>query len=210
MPGTVAEVLHLPTRLLLGWIEEVAARWPPRRSAGSTRRGAGAVGGGLALLLLAGGRGGSRRAGSPPCSSAPPLLLAVLAAHAPPPLAGALRPGVVRWHGGEADVVVLGGGGWRSRLGPAEVLEALRTAGVGAVDLIVVVDAEVDASLVGAVTARHPTAAVLVPGAVDPGERPAGALAVPPAGTALRVGDLDVRITPGEDRLVVEAWPAPG
>ena len=134
----------------------------------------------------------------------------MLVAHAPPPLREVLRPGVVRWHDGGSDVLALGGGGWRATLRPGAVLEALRTAGVGAIDLVVVVDADVAPSLVAEVTARHPTAAVLVPGAVDPVERPEGAVVVPATGSALRVGDLHVVITPGEDRLVVEAWPAPG
>jgi hypothetical protein len=61
--------------------------------------------------------------------------------------------------------------------------------------------------VVQAVRARHPSATVLVPSGMPPGDRPPGGQVVPATGAALEVGDLDVRVTPAPDRLVVEAWP---
>jgi hypothetical protein len=136
------------------------------------------------------------------------LLVALAGAHAPPRLRTALAPGVVRWHAGATEVVVLGGGSWQSSVAAEPTLAALRTAGVGAIHALVVVDDSVTSSVVDVVRDRHPTGAVLVASTVAPGDRPDGAAVVPPTGTALELGDLHLLITPAGDRLVVEAWPA--
>ena len=75
-------------------------------------------------------------------------LSAVVAAHAPAPLRDPVAPGVVRWHVDDVDVVVLGGAGGRSTLTAPTVLESLRRSGVGTIDLLVVADASVPASVV--------------------------------------------------------------
>jgi hypothetical protein len=136
------------------------------------------------------------------------LFVAVVSAQAPAGLRTSLGPGVVRWHAGTSDVLVLGGGSWQTSLGSESVLGALRTAGVGALDLVVAVDDDVPAGVVAAVVAEHPTAAVLVPASMPPAERPPGAVPLPVTGTALDVGDLHVLVSPAEDRLVVEAFPS--
>lgn len=209
LPPDAAWVLHAPTRALLWWIEEVAARGAraPLGTVGAT--GLVAVAAGLGLLVLAGRAGWPRLRTVAAVAVGGSLYVAVVAAQAPPPLRDVLGAGVVRWHADGTEVVALGGGGWQQSLGPEAALRALREAGVGSIDLLVAVDARVSAAVVETVVARHPAAAVLVPSSVPVTDRPARAVALPPAGTALRVGGLDVLITPGEQRLVVEAWPAP-
>ena len=134
------------------------------------------------------------------------LLLAVVAVHIPPALRTAPSPGIVRWHGPGTDVVVLGGGSWRSPLAPDGVLAALRIGGVRSIALLVVEDG-VAPSVVDAVVARHPT------GTIVAGRRTAGlparAAVLPVDGAELEVGALHVALVPTEGRLVVEAWPSP-
>jgi competence protein ComEC len=205
----VAEVVHLPTRLLLGWIEAVASR-AAAAPLGQLDGTALVVVGCATVAVLAARRSrGLRLAAAGAVLAGAVLVAAVAGANAPPPLRSALTPGVVRWHGGGTDVVVLGGGGWRSPLSPATALEALREDGVGAIDVLVVADAGVRGTVVEALGERHPTGAVLVPVGLAPADRPAGAVPVPASGATLEVGDLLVVMVPGEERLVVEAWPAP-
>jgi hypothetical protein len=136
------------------------------------------------------------------------VLAAVVGAQVPPGLRSAPVPGLVRWHGSGTDIVALGGGSWRSALGVGDALAALRTARVGAIDLLVLVDGSVPASLVAEVRTRHPVGRILVPPSLAPAERPPGAVPVPPTGAALSVGHLELLLSPVDDRLVVEAWPA--
>lgn len=209
VPEPIGALLHTPTRLLLWWIEAVAGRaaGAPLGQAGGAAVLVVALSLGLVVLAARHTRlAGLRRLGA--VGVAGVMLHGLAVAHAPVPLRSALHPGVVRWHGGTTDVVVLGGGSWQSRLGAESTLAALRVAGVGAIEVVVVVDASVPASVVAAVVDRHPTGAVLVAPAVAPAERPPGAVAVPATGTALAVGDLDLLLTPAGPRLVVEAWPS--
>ena len=183
-----AAVLHLPTGLALSWLELVAERASHARLGELHAR---------PLLVLALGLGALtwarrrlwRTAGSILAVGA--VLTAVVAAHATPPLRDALRPGVVRWHAGGADVVVLEGGG-RSGLRAPDVLESLRRAGVGTIDLLVVADDSVSASLVELVEVAHRTGRVH---RADDG------------GATIELGALVVRIVAVPDRLVVDAVP---
>jgi competence protein ComEC len=194
--GATAAIVHVPTRLLLWWVGAVAAR---AAAAPLGHLGGAAlvlVGAGAAVALVSRRRWPGRAA----AGAAVVAVVAVAAlapAPAPAPRREVLVPGVVRWHGGDADVVVLGGGGGRVRLDGAGVLQALREARVGAVDLLVAADGEVPQALLGTVADRHPVGAVLEPASV-----PAG-------GATVEVGGLVVVLVHGEDRLVVEAWPAP-
>jgi competence protein ComEC len=207
--GTGAALVHLPTAALLRWIEEVAAR--------AAAAPLGHLDGWALILVGAGGAvavaARRRRRLTVAAAGAALAALAVVAtvgvANAPAPLRASLAPGVVRWHHGGTDVVVLGGGGWRSPLSEAGVLQVLREEGVGSVDLLVAADAEVPAALLESVAARHPAGAVLVPAATGPEDRPAEALGLPPDGATFEVGALVVVVVPGEERVVVEAWPAP-
>jgi competence protein ComEC len=199
--GVLAEAVHLPTRLLLDWIELVA-----RRAAAAPLGHVGPGGlvvatAGLLVLVVAGRPSAdrparSRRIGLTLVGAVVLVTLAV--AQRPPALRSDLGAGAVRWHGPGTDVVVLGGGGRQGGSRAEEVLEALRHARVGAVDLLVVADDRVGTDVVPAVTARHP--AGLVVRRSD----------VPAAGATLPVGSLLGVLVPGEDRLIAEAWPAPG
>jgi competence protein ComEC len=202
--GGIAEVVHLPTRVLLGWIEAVAERAAAAPLGELRAPHLAAIALGLGITAMARDHGGVvlRRGGLAAAGAA--IAAAVLVAHVPPPLRSVPRSGVVRWHAGNTDVVALGGGGWRASLGVASVLEELRRAGVGGIDLLVVVDDGVPGSVVEAVTTRHPTGPVLVP---SHGDAPVGAVPIPAGGTELDIGGLHVTIVPGEDRLVVEARP---
>lgn len=209
VPSTVAEALHLPTRLLLGWIEVVASRAAAAPLGRFDATAVGLTAAGLLVVVLVGrARPRCRRVGFGIILGV--AFVAVVAAHAPPPLRDPLRPGLVRWHSVGTEVVAVGGGGWRSSLRPADALMALREAGVGAIDVLIVVGADVERSLIEVIAARHPVGALLVPSSLAPGDRPPGSVAVPVEGTTLRVGALEVRLVPGERRLVVEAWPGPG
>lgn len=209
----VAALLHLPTRLLVGWLAGVASR-AAALPLGHLRGGEVlAAGVGLALLVAAAHlRSPARR----PARAAGGLLavvavaVPVLTAHAAPGLRTRLAPGVVRWHAAGTDVVVLGGGS-RTTLGEGAVLEALREAGVRTVDVLVLADARVPDRVLAAVAARHPIGVVVHHGPAP--ERPGAAqhlVRAPPTPLAVPIGGLVLHLTPTADRLVVEATRAEG
>jgi hypothetical protein len=185
--GPGAALLHVPTGVALWWLELVADR-TARAPLGELHA--------EHLVALAVGLAGltSRRprwrvaAGALAVAA---VLAAVVTANAPVARREALRPGVVRWHGPGVDVVVLGGGG-RSSLGGAGVLESLRRAGVGTIDLLVVADGSVPETVVELVARAHRLGQVheLVDGA-----------------GRVEVGSLVVRIVAVPGRLVVDAGP---
>lgn len=207
--GRLAPVLHLPTRALLMWIQGVAARAAaaPLGVMGVAEVAAAVVG--IALLVLARrfDRRALRRLGRVVVVGA--VFVTVILVHAPPALRTELQPGVVRWHGGGTEVVVLGGSSWRSPVTEEVALEALRRGGVRAIDLLVVVSRDVPAATIAAVMARHPTGTVLVAPERSPDDLPPGAVVAPTSRADLAVGSLRVLLAPGEGRLVVEAWPSP-
>lgn len=215
LPDGIAAALHLPTRALLGWLALVAER-AARLPLGELGRGSVAIVAlGLGLAVAAHRRGLASRVRTTGLGLvAGALVVAVLSAQAPAPLRRDLAPGLVHWHHGRTDVVVLGGVGGRSPVGPRLVLAELRRAGVGAVDLLVLADTSVSARTVAAVEARHPVVAIVVmPGGRAP---PAGTpvvgapvVAALRPGAVLAVGELEVRITATADRLVVEARARP-
>lgn len=210
--GQAAAVLHLPTGVLLAWLEAVA-----ERSAAAPFGALGPVhlllaGGGLAVAVLAGRAcgGGPRTSLARPAGLAvagTAVLAAVVAAHAPPPLRESLAPGIVRWHTGPTDVVVLGGSGWRVRLAVGPTLEALRTSGVTTIDVLVVADDDVPPAAVAAVADRHRAGAVLVPPGTDLNDGGLKAVTVPTAGLHLPVDGLQLHIVVVPDRLVVDVRP---
>jgi hypothetical protein len=181
--------------VLLDWIEEVAARAAAAPLGELDLRGVVLVGTGVGVVVAATRhrRTGARVAGSILVGLV--LVGTVAVAQRPPSFRNALGPGVVRWHGDGVDVVALGGGSWRDTLDAEGVLELLRRDGVGAIELLVLVDTRVPPVLVDVVTARHPTATVITPDEV------------PVEGTTVDVGRLRVLLVPGKDRLVVEAIP---
>ncbi len=208
--ATVAAVVHLPTRVLLLWLTEVAAR--------ASRLPLGSLDGGDLALLAAGSLGavGGRATGREVVRlgglavAGASLSMAVLSMQAPPPLRSDLAPGVVRWHHGSTDVVVLGGAGGRSALSAAVVLASLREAGVQSIDLLVVADRSVPVGVVPVIEAHHPLGTIVLASGSDVVSALAPASTAPRPGAAVDVGELDVRFTMTADRLVVEAVPDTG
>jgi hypothetical protein len=186
----LASALHWPTGIALSWLELVANRAAHARLGELHLHHLAVLAGGLALIVAAGWRRGLRRVGGGLAVAA--MAAAVLTAHAPPPLRTSLATGVVRWHAGDVDVVVLGGAGGRASLSTRAVLEALRRAGVGTIDLLVVADPSVPEDLVATVHRAHPVGAT---------RTPAGGAAV------MEIGALRVSIVSVPGRLVVDAVP---
>jgi ComEC/Rec2-related protein len=186
----VAELLHQPTRLALAWLELVAERTAHAPLGELHLHQVVVLAGGLAVMVLAVSRPRLRRLGGAVVVGA--VLSAVVVAHAPAPLRDGLAPGVVRWHADGVDVVVLGGAGGRSTLSGRTVLESLRRAGVGTIELLVVADPSVPASVVALVRGAYPT----------------GATHVGADGAAtVELDALVVRIVAVPGRLVVDARP---
>jgi competence protein ComEC len=208
--GWVAELVHLPTRLLLLWLAEVAAR--------ASALPLGSLQGGHVVVFAAGlaaavwGRthlqAAVRRLGLLVAASV--LGVVIVSARAPVPLRSDLAPGIVRWHAGSTDIVVLGGAGGRSAVGASTALAELREAHVGSVDLLVVADAAVTGGVITAVEARHPIGMIVALGGAELVGAHAPVVLAPRPGGVLRLGSVDVRITALADRLVVEALPVAG
>jgi competence protein ComEC len=221
LPGavTVAALLHLPTRVLLAWVAEVAAR------SAALPLGHLHLSHLLAIsVVVAVALGLSRRrlaVGAEPPDvvrrwlarlaihvAGAVLVVAVVVANAGPGLRSDLLPGVVRWHAGGADVLVLGGSGGRIAIRPDALLERLRESGVGAVEMVVLADAAVPRSLVEAMADRHPVGVVVAHGPGPPAAgraRDVEVVGAPTQPETVRVGGLAVRFTPTADRVVVEA-----
>jgi competence protein ComEC len=203
--GHAAAVLHWPTAVLVGWIALVAhwsASWPlgelqarhvrvlaagvvvvvvvgRLRAAGSVTRGVRFLG--LGLIAIA-------------------LLLPVLALRSPPDGTVPLGSGAVLWRAGGGTLLELDG---RAQIG--DVLEGLRRAGARQLD-VVIVRTSSSSSAVAIETLRRwgvigqvltPVGARLTDGrvVVDPIE--------------LRVGGLDVAVTPDQGRLLVDVARGP-
>lgn len=205
--GSLAAVLHRPTALAVDWLVLVAERTSAASLGTLHLPHTVAAAAGLGLAVLGRRRSWARgwpRAGIAVAALA--LVLAVVAAHAPPALRSAPAVGVQRWHGRGAEVVVLGDGGRRAP-SAATVLEALRTEGVRAIDVLVVADRAVTDPVVEAVLDAHPVGRVLAHGSMPDERLPPGAALVPPEGAELAVGSLVVRIVVAPERLVVDARP---
>jgi competence protein ComEC len=201
----LASFVHGATRVALHWLE-VVAHGAARAPLGELQLGhLIGLALGLGLAIMAGHRTVLRRAGLALAGLG--LAVAVLAAHAPPPLRSSLITGVVRWHGRHADVVVLGGVGGRTTLGAPAVLQALRRAGVDAIDLLVVADPSVPRGVVDDVIRGHPVGVVVADGAALLDTAPGSLVRVPPEGAIVDVGNLTVRLVVVPDRLVVDAVP---
>jgi competence protein ComEC len=206
--GPLAEVLHLPTRGLLLWLEVVA-----RRSAALP---IGEVGAAAALLLAAGllalvaGRRSARHwvATIGRVLVVATLVGVVVLRQVPVPLRTDLGSGIVRWHHGSTDVVTVGSGDWRAQVTTVDVLGALRRRGVGSIELLVVNG--VPDVVVEAILERHPTGAVVTARPESLGARVVNAVRPPTGPVTVPVGSLLVTLVPGQGRVVVEARPAAG
>jgi competence protein ComEC len=219
--GPVARVVHLPSRVLLAWLEGVAtsaARWPlgELRAVHLTALAAGCLavwaGRRLARLPQAGAGGSAGHPGADCPSARPERRIAgagaVIAAGALAatvlPLGGAsghgqraLGVGATLWQGGGAAVLVVDG---RAREGA--VLAGLRAQRVDRVDVVVMrTSARAAFDVVATVRRRWRDVAVLAPGHAAP----AVATAVgprggsPPAGSVLDVGALRITVEANAD-----------
>lgn len=188
--GPVAAALHLPTRVLVGWVALVA-RWAaalPLGDAGGLEVVALALCG---AVLVASTRRGGRRVVR--CAAAiavaivmglPGLRLAV-ASH---PLHREVAAGVDLWWGGGGGRSAVAVAAVGARIDAADALDGLRRAGVGDVDLLVITGRgpAVD-ELVAALQHRGRLGLAVA----RSGPVPAGGAAVPP-GTVIRMGDVTV------------------
>ena len=225
-PGApvLAAALHQPTRLLLAWVAEVASRsaaLPLGQLSGRhlfvlamaalvvvrCRSAAAPEPTALPQARRPGGSGWARRGAL--LAGAAALLSAVVSAQAPAGLRQDLLPGTVRWHASGTEVLVLGGAGGRVAIPGDAVVARLREEGVGAIELLVLADAGVARSLVDVIAERHPIGAVVAHGgpaltedAIPEQVRVVGSPGRP---EVVRIGGLEVALTPTADRLVVEA-----
>jgi competence protein ComEC len=202
--GVVAQVVHLPTRALLAWLDGVAtaaARWP----LGELRSAhlAALVAAGIAVV--AGSGLGPRGAAATRAAGAALAATSVLAACLVIPATGerrelALGLGATLWRGGGANVLVLDG-----RADAGRVLEGLRAARVDRLDVVVVrTAARATGDVVDGVRQRLavrtvvvPASVSTVPDAVSPGRA-----------TSLAIGRVHLTIRPTSDeRLDVEVAP---
>jgi competence protein ComEC len=204
--GPVASLIHLPTRVLLAWLEGVAVaavRWP----LGDLRAGHLAALGAAALLLVAArartragarvpARGGwvLRAASGGLVAAVVVTVVAPFGGTAPARLDHPLGVGATLWRAGGAAVVVLDG---RARDGV--VLTALRREQVERVDVLVLrTAARSVVDVVATLRRRWPSAVVLVPER-DEAAPGAGQVAVeggvsPPTGTVFDIGALRVTV----------------
>jgi competence protein ComEC len=214
--GAVADAIHLPTRLMLAWLDGVAtaaARWPlgDLRAGHLVALGAGAV-------VLAAARALGRRhrralllgvAGRVTMAGVVIAALVPTGGPAVPSGGQALGAGATLWQGGGATVLVLDG-----RVRDSSVLAGLRDAGARRVDVVVLRSgARAASDLVAVLRRAWPVGTVLAPGAASPpAGRPAdGPVAVsPPSGTVIDVGGLRVTVVSNAgDRIEVDVEPRP-
>ncbi|MDZ7676982.1 MAG: ComEC/Rec2 family competence protein [Acidimicrobiales bacterium] len=198
--GTVAELAHLPTSVLVGWIGGVAERCAVL-PLGEVRTPH-LVLATLGAVLVWIGRRWSRRV---PATVGVVVILAVVLHPAvvlrggPDPVTE-LADGSRLYASGGATVLELDSGAR-----PDVVLEALRRTGVGRVDVVVARHGGRDvAETVAVLRTRAEPRLVLAP----PGHRvPGGSVAV--AGSTIAVGDLEIRVEEvGERAVDVEVIPS--
>jgi competence protein ComEC len=202
--GSVAEALHVPTRVLLDWLAWVARRGAslPLGELGAP----GAVVGGIGLVLAVVHR--QRLVGRIAGWTAVLVVVwTVLHAAAPAPLRASPDPALVVWRAGGTTAVVLSASGAGTPPGPTDVLELVRRSRIRRVDLVVVADRRVEPTTVGALAQRYGDPTVLVPPGAVMGE--VGSVVVRSPGTTLSVGGLELRIVVTGDRLAVDGRPVP-
>ncbi|QYG93716.1 ComEC/Rec2 family competence protein [Iamia sp. SCSIO 61187] len=130
-PAPLDAVLHLPTRLALGWLSAVArgAASAPLGLLGGVEVAVLALAAGLAVVAGRWSRPGPARLVAAVVAAAALAAPAIALRHPPPHVEPV--PGVEVWRAGATVVVVAPG------TGPTAVLEGLRRAGVTRVDLLV-------------------------------------------------------------------------
>lgn len=193
--GWVAEVVHLPTGLMVGWIGSVA-EWCAVLPLGEVRTPhlvAAGAGAGLIAVSCRVGRRSVAVVGALVVAAS--LVLPAAALRMAPPSLTVLDDGS-RLHLFDSAVVIELDVGAR----PDVVLEGLRRAGVRRVDVVVALHGGRDvAETVAALRHRSVPRLVLAP----VGHRvPGGSVAVP--GSVVGAGALEVAVTANDPRVVVE------
>ena len=192
LPAGVAEVLHVPTRAALWWINSVASQVPllPFGRLGAVH---------IALLFVAGALG-LRQTTELGRATALVVLIVVLGQ---PAVALATMPAETQvidsestiWQDHRVTVLELGG-----PAPPEDVLSTLRKANIGAIDLVVVHSSSFGkASLIGWIRTHHVVRAVWAPEiTMGVGE------VVPPAGTQLLVDGRTLTVEIEGNRLLLD------
>ncbi|CAN5800291.1 hypothetical protein BH24ACT3_BH24ACT3_05930 [soil metagenome] len=192
--GTIATVLHLPTRLLVGWIEAVAAGCAalPLGELGWPHLVALVITATVAIVARRRRGHGVGRIGAVAFAAALVVLFVpALSLRQTPPVALAVAEGATLWRsagplgGADGSVLVL-----EEATSPARLLEGLRRSGVRRLDVVVSASGgRAAADAVVALQPRYRPRLVLVP---DGHRVPHGT--VPNAGASLVVGGVHVRI----------------
>ena len=192
LPAGVAEVLHVPTRAALWWINSVASQVPllPFGRLGAVH---------IALLFVAGALG-LRQTTELGRATALVVLIVVLGQ---PAVALATMPAETQvidsestiWQDHRVTVLELGG-----PTPPEDVLSTLRKANIGAIDLVVVHSSSFGkASLIGWIRTHHVVRAVWAPEiTMGVGE------VIPPAGTQLLVDGRTLTVEIEGNRLLLD------
>lgn len=190
--GPLAHAIHWPTAVGIGWIEAVAG-WAASARLGDLRAPhLVAVAIGAAIWWLACRR--LMRAAATVGLAIALLLPAVVLRASDPPFHAVLESGVEVWREPQTVVVILGANRSTERL-----LEDLRRAGVGAVDLVVADrGTRAQRDQIRSLSERMRVGAVVAP----PGHRVGGAKTVW-SGQRVLVGSLEVAVMSHDPRLVV-------
>ncbi|WP_419925491.1 ComEC/Rec2 family competence protein [Candidatus Poriferisocius sp.] len=197
--GPVAHAIHWPTAVGIGWIQAVAG-W-----AASARLGEIRAPHLVAVAIVAGGWWLARRrllrAVAAAALAVVLLLPAVALRIAEPPFYTVLDSGVEVWREGQTVVIALGSNRSAERL-----LEDLRRAGVGAVDLAVADrGTRAQRDQIRTLQERMWVGAIIAP----PGHRIGGAATVR-TGQRVLVGGLEAEVVSHDSGLVVTVVPAGG
>jgi hypothetical protein len=183
LPDAAARLLHLPTRVLLGWIDAVAhlaVRLPLGELAEPH----------LVLLVVFGVLALVARAQRRRILAAASALVLLLALRPPHPVEVPLGAGCVLWRDDGGAVLVLDG-----RASAEDLLEGLRRAGATRVDLVIA-RTRGAGPVLDEVRARYPHAELRGPAGLD--------VLVVAEPTTLRVGAVEVEVVPEGEGLEVE------
>ena len=201
VPG-LAGPLHVPTRLLVGWVAGVAriAVALPLGHLGPVAFAAVVILGLAAVWTRRTGR--HRMTGWAVVALVGMLLVPGLRLlTVGPPVRVGVAGDAVLWRSEGRALLVVGG-----RVGEEDLLAGLREAGVTRLDAVVCrTDAAALHRVVRTIEARFGSVVVLAP----PGSPPQGAV-VPPDGSHLELGDLELEVRVDDGELLVEAVPGGG
>lgn len=195
--STLAALVHLPTRLMIGWVAGVARVTALLPLGQIGLLSAAAVGAGALVAVVAARRSwrvvtGTAVAACVVAGVAAPAMAVIR----PPPVDGRdVGRGATLWRRGASTVVVLDG----ATGAPDRVMAALHKAGVRRVDVLVASrPTRSEGRAAELLQLRFPAGVVL-----GPAKTPVAGAVMPPPGSEVRVGALVVHIAQAGDRLAV-------